>query len=60
MLIFNCTSGRSGKTFLGAMLARATEQLQKHGRSEEAGALFDQVIFCANVTYADGTFKGGM
>ena len=41
------------------MLARATEQLQKHGRSEEAGALFDQVIFCANVTYADGTFKGG-
>ena len=41
------------------MLARATEQLQKHGRSEEGGALFDQVIFCANVTYADGTFKGG-
>ena len=42
------------------MLARAPEQLQKHGRSEEGGALFDQVIFCANVTYADGTFKGGM
>ncbi|KAI1783020.1 hypothetical protein LXA43DRAFT_1135851 [Ganoderma leucocontextum] len=32
----------------------------KHGRAEEAGALFDQVIFCANVTYADGNFKGDL
>ncbi|TBU49597.1 FolC bifunctional protein [Dichomitus squalens] len=58
VLIFNCTSGRSGKAFLGAMLARAAEQLQKHGLTEAADALFDQVVFCANVTYADGTFKG--
>ena len=59
VLIFNCTSGRTGNAFLGAMLARAADQLKKHGRSQEASALFDQVIFCANVTYADGNFKGG-
>ncbi len=59
VLIFNCTSGRSGNTFLGAMLAKANEQLKKHGHAEDAGKLFDQVIFCANVTYADGGFKGG-
>ena len=59
VLIFNCTSGRSGNTFLGAMLAKADEQLKKHGRTEDVATLFDQVIFCANVTYADGGFKGG-
>ena len=59
LLIFNCTSGRTGNAFLAAMLARTAEQLKEHGRAEEAGALFDQVIFCANVTYADGNFKGG-
>ena len=60
MLIFNCTSGRTGNAFLGAMLARATEQLNTHKRTElDAGALFDSVIFCTNVTYADGKFKGG-
>ncbi|RDX55690.1 FolC bifunctional protein [Lentinus brumalis] len=60
VLIFNCTSGRSGNTFLGAMLAKANEQLKKHGHAEDAGKLFDQVIFCANVTYADGGFKGDL
>ncbi|KAM5532276.1 hypothetical protein V8D89_014034 [Ganoderma adspersum] len=60
VLIFNCTSGRTGNAFLAAMLARTAEQLKKHGRVEEAGALFDQVIFCANVTYADGNFKGDL
>ena len=59
VLIFNCTSGRTGNVFLEAMLARTSERLQKYGRAEQAGALFDQVIFCANVTYADGNFKGG-
>ncbi|KAI0722909.1 FolC bifunctional protein [Earliella scabrosa] len=60
VLIFNCTSGRSGNTFLGAMLAKANEQLKMHGRTEDAATLFDQVIFCANVTYADGGFKGDL
>ena len=58
-MIFNCTSGRSGNTFLSAMLSKATEQLKKYGHDGDAGKLFDQVIFCANVTYADGGFKGG-
>ncbi|KAI0774338.1 FolC bifunctional protein [Fomes fomentarius] len=60
VLIFNCTSGRSGNTFLGAMIAKANEQLRKHGPVENAAKLFDQVIFCANVTYADGGFKGDL
>ena len=61
VLIFNCTSGRTGNAFLRAMLARAAEQLKAHGRTElDAGALFDSVIFCTNVTYASGQSKGGM
>ncbi|KAL0949395.1 hypothetical protein HGRIS_009459 [Hohenbuehelia grisea] len=60
VLIFNCTSGRSGDSFLGAMLAKAAAQLQLHGHSETAEAFFDHAIFCANVTYADGGFKGDL
>lgn len=41
------------------MLTKANEQLRKHGSVEDAAKLFDQVVFCANVTYADGGFKGG-
>ena len=41
------------------MLTKAASELERHGRSEDVGALFDRVIFCANVTYADGGFKGG-
>lgn len=59
ILVFNCTSGRSGPTFLGSMLARAAEQLKIHKCEENALALFDHVIFCTNVTYASGKFKGG-
>lgn len=59
VLLFNCTSGRSGSTFLSTMLATAGAQLKIHGRAEDPQALFDHVIFCANVTYADGGFKGG-
>lgn len=59
ILIFNCTSGRSGDAFLGSMLARGTEQLKQYASSEDVNTFFDRVIFCANVTYADGGFKGG-
>lgn len=59
VLIFNCTNGRSGNSFLGCMLSNAGELLKKYSRDQEAGTLFDQVVFCANVTYADGGFKGG-
>ncbi|TRM67656.1 Mur ligase [Schizophyllum amplum] len=61
VLIFNCTSGRAGPSFLGAVLAKVAAQLQLHGReTESAATFFDQVIFCANVTYADGGFKGDL
>ncbi|KAH9846974.1 FolC bifunctional protein [Lenzites betulinus] len=60
VLIFNCTNGRSGNSFLGCMLSNAGELLKKYSRDQEAGTLFDQVVFCANVTYADGGFKGDL
>ena len=50
-LIFNCTSGRSGETFLAVV----KESIVSLGDS----AFFDHVIFCTNVTYANGSFKGG-
>ena len=59
ILIFNCTSGRSGDAFLGSMLAKGAEQLTQYTSSEDINTFFDRVIFCANVTYADGGFKGG-
>ncbi|THH15377.1 hypothetical protein EW146_g5091 [Bondarzewia mesenterica] len=60
VLIFNCTHGRSGSRFLGTMLAKAANQLTHHQSGEEWFRLFDHVIFCANVTYADGEFKGDL
>ena len=60
VLIFNCTSGRSGTSFLGAMFERLALQLRLHKRSEPPQQFFDHVIFCANVTYASGNFKGGL
>lgn len=41
------------------MLSKAAAQLALHGSEENHLKLFDSVIFCANVTYADGGFKGG-
>jgi len=57
-LIFNCTSGRSGEIFLRQVQETIRAQLLKYKRDID-GDLFDHVIFCANVTYADGHFKGG-
>ena len=61
MLVFNCTSGRAGGDFLRAMLAKAAERLRASASASglDEKTLFDRVIFCANVTYADGGFKGG-
>jgi len=59
VLIFNCTSGRSGGSFLGSMIKNATERLELHKSEETSDTFFDTVIFCTNVTYADGHFKGG-
>lgn len=42
------------------MLAKAATQLQLYQSNEVSDELFDHVIFCTNVTYADVGFKGGM
>ncbi|PPQ83263.1 hypothetical protein CVT25_004002 [Psilocybe cyanescens] len=60
-LIFNCTNGRSGDSFLGAMKGTIHSQLVSLKReSEDIATFFDHVIFCSNVTYADGHFKGDL
>jgi len=64
VLIFNCTHGRSGSQLLGALLNVMKSRLALHyvGAQSEGTltrGFFDHVVFCPNVTYADGTFKGG-
>lgn len=59
VLIFNCTNGRSGEIFLRTMFDEVKLRLSACQSPEEASHFFDQVIFCSNVTYADGHFKGG-
>lgn len=61
-LIFNCTSGRSGMSFVTTLLENIAAQLEKHGYTSLVvghPGFFDAAIFCTNVTYADGNFKGG-
>lgn len=60
VLVFNCTSGRSGASFLSSMHSTISTQLDLHRRTETSESFFTHVIFCTNVTYADGHFKGGM
>lgn len=57
VLIFNCTSGRSGPAFLGTILEKTKELLLRQGREEKVENFFSHVIFCSNVTYANGHFK---
>ncbi|KAJ9093464.1 hypothetical protein QFC19_008323 [Naganishia cerealis] len=63
VLIFNCTSGRSAQGLLSALLNAAKRGLQaSHKESDVDDAVvkwFDKVVFCTNVTYTDGGFKGG-
>ncbi|KAK7060501.1 Folylpolyglutamate synthetase [Paramarasmius palmivorus] len=60
VLIFNCTSGRSGGSFLTGVNATANAQLKLYGLEEAGKDLFSHVIFCTNVTYASGKFKGDL
>ncbi|KAG1892313.1 FolC bifunctional protein [Suillus subluteus] len=60
VLIFNCTSGRSGDDFLTAILQKIEERLAMHGSLEMKEEFFAKVIFCSNVTYASGNFKGDL
>ncbi|KAF9782920.1 FolC bifunctional protein [Thelephora terrestris] len=60
VLIFNCTGGRSGAILLQSLLRDTGAQLESHKSSEPLSTFFDTVIFCTNVTYADGHFKGDL
>ncbi|KAJ8086797.1 Folylpolyglutamate synthetase [Marasmius tenuissimus] len=60
VLIFNCTSGRSGPSFLTAMHATSGAQLKANHSDIDPESFFDRVIFCTNITYADGKFKGDL
>jgi len=58
VLVFNCSGGRAGESLLGSLLDAGAKEL---GVSlEELGKSFDTVIFCTNVTYVDGNFKGDL
>ncbi|KAH9938593.1 FolC bifunctional protein [Fomitopsis serialis] len=60
VLIFNCTNGRSAHALLETAVAKIAAQLQLHGEAKDANSFFDYVIFCTNVTYTDGGFKGDL
>lgn len=57
ILIFNCTSGRSSQTFLKTIDGKIVAWAKERGQS--SSRFFDHVVFCTNVTYADGRFKDG-
>jgi folylpolyglutamate synthase len=57
VLIFNCSGGRAAETLLASLLEAGAETSGK--TLEELGAGFEEVVFCTNVTFADGGFKGG-
>ncbi|ORX35607.1 putative tetrahydrofolylpolyglutamate synthase [Kockovaella imperatae] len=57
-LIFNCSGGRASDQLLGSLLQAGAS---KCGQSkEELGSTLDTVIFCTNVTYTSGAFKGDL
>lgn len=71
VLIFNCTSGRSADALLSALLAAGQDALDARAYSagkkraakdaqKAAASWFDRVVFCTNVTYRDGGFKGDL
>jgi folylpolyglutamate synthase len=57
VLIFNCSGGRAAETLLASLLEAGAETIGKS--LEDLGAGFEEVVFCTNVTFADGGFKGG-
>lgn len=58
VLIFNCSGGRQAEQLLGTLLEAGA---QTAGTTPaELGKTFDTAIFCTNVTYTDGHFKGDL
>lgn len=59
-MVFNCTHGRNGLSFLSTLLHCARSNIEANGfDSNKLPQFFEHVVFCTNVTYADGGFKGG-
>lgn len=57
VLIFNCSGGRAAESLLGSLLDAGAKVRGK--TVQELGSEFEEVVFCTNVTYANGNFKGG-
>ena len=57
VLIFNCSGGRAAESLLGSLLDAGAKVRGK--TVQELGSGFEEVVFCTNVTYANGNFKGG-
>ena len=57
VLIFNCSGGRAGEALLGTLLEAGSSATKRS--ATDLGETFDTVIFCTNVTYISGDFKGG-
>ncbi|KAF8624125.1 hypothetical protein AX15_006032 [Amanita polypyramis BW_CC] len=59
-LIFNCTQGRSGASLLKIILETVSKQLSTFEENGSSDTFFDHVVFCTNITYADGHSKGDL
>lgn len=60
VLIFNCTSGRSGLSLLGALTSSLSPpNASKPTTTNNKQQPFKHVIFCTNTTFASGSSKGG-
>lgn len=61
VLVFNCTSGRSGESLLGSLTDSMADRLKGQAATvADDSAVFHDVIFCTNTTYTDGTFSGDL
>jgi len=57
VLVLNCSGGRAAVSLLGVLLEAGAWTAGT--TPAELGKTFDSVIFCTNVTYVDGQYKGG-
>ncbi|KDE04362.1 hypothetical protein MVLG_05241 [Microbotryum lychnidis-dioicae p1A1 Lamole] len=53
VLVFNCTSGRSGLSLLGTLV-------RSLGKFSQAAPAFHQVVFCTNTTFSSGSSTGDL
>ncbi|KWU45852.1 FolC bifunctional protein [Rhodotorula sp. JG-1b] len=60
VLIFNCTSGRSGLSLLGALTSSLSPPDGSNSANKQQSQPFKHVIFCTNTTFASGSSKGDL